>query len=42
MSQERFRMDFRKKFFTEMVVEYWNRLLREIVETPSLEVFKKC
>lgn len=35
-------MDIKKKFFTEMVVKYWNRLLRKVVETPSLKVFKKC
>ena len=36
----RFRLDVVGKFFTMTVVRYWNRLLRDVVNAPSLEVFK--
>ena len=35
-----FRLDTRRKFFTQRVVKYWNRLPEEAVDAPSLKAFK--
>ena len=42
LHQGKFRLDIRTNFFTKSIIKCWNRLPREVVESPSLEVFKRC
>jgi len=36
----KYQLNMRKNFFTLRVKEHWNRLPGEVVESPSLEIFK--
>ena len=40
LKEERFRSDFRGKFFTERAARHWYKLPREAVGAPSLKMSK--
>jgi len=40
LKHRRFPPNIRKHFFTVRGTKYWHRLPREVVESPSLEIFK--
>ncbi|KFV87204.1 hypothetical protein N308_01773, partial [Struthio camelus australis] len=42
LNHRQFHLNLRKNFFTVRVAEHWNRLPREVVESPSPEIFKTC
>jgi len=42
LKHRKFHLNTRKNFFPLRVMEHWHRLPREVVESPSLEIFKTC
>ena len=42
LHRQSFTLDVWQNFITERAVKHWNRLPREVVESLSWEVFKRC
>lgn len=40
--KRRLKLDIRKNLFMKRLIRHWNRLTREMVVSPFLEVFKRC
>ena len=42
LEHRKFCINIQRNFFTVRVMEHWIRLPRQIVDSPSLEIFKTC
>jgi len=42
LEHRKFCTNMQKNFFTVTVTEHWDRLPREVVEAPSMEIIKTC
>ena len=40
LKHEKFHLNMRKNFLSVRVTMHWNKMPREILESPSLEIFK--
>jgi len=42
LKHRKIRLNMRRNLFTLRVTEHWNKLPRDVVESPSVEIFKTC